>query len=425
MAIFNAIRKFSLFDVGRGDILASRADASGIIVGGAGFEHRYFGNFTYDEEGLQSGFINRSEYYKNGELVYVLTGDEIDIGNLKLNLKFGLMSSALRRILLVGDDTINGSDYADFLTGAGGNDVIFGHDGADIIQDTSGNDTLHGGAGDDIFVVDGDDSIYGGEGQDTLTAPHFPSQYSFHDSKITMWTGKEVTLDSVERIAFGSSTGPEAIYYVDFKDLIDPDGASGPELSPAAEQLYKISDLYIAYFGRAPDVEGLEYWFKEVYTGSLAFEQIALSFSQQVEYRNAYPEGENNIDFIKSIYQNMFNREPDPEGGDYWKAELDGGLARDSFILAVINGAYAATGGAEDKALLENKHDVSVYYAEQLSMDSDEGFDNHINTVLSNVTSDQKTSAVAKELISDAFESESLTLTGIVNDQPLWDSYWG
>ena len=70
-----------------------------------------------------------------------------------------------------GDDTINGGDLADEISGELGNDTIDGRGGSDVLNggyagddtaDTSGNDTITGGAGTD--------AMYGGPGDDEFHA---------------------------------------------------------------------------------------------------------------------------------------------------------------------------------------------------------------------------------------------------------------
>ncbi len=79
-----------------------------------------------------------------------------------------------------GDDALNGEAGNDRLTGGGGddtlsggtgNDTLLGGEGDDRLQGGYGNDTLHGGAGDDTFVFQngfGDDTVSGGESGETL-----------------------------------------------------------------------------------------------------------------------------------------------------------------------------------------------------------------------------------------------------------------
>jgi hypothetical protein len=204
--------------------------------------------------------------------------------------------------------------------------------------------------------------------------------------------------------------------------MSDPDG-EGPEKSSVAELLDRITDLYIAYFDRAPDAPGLAYWFSEIYSGALSLFDTARSFTDQPEYAAAYPPGSSNRDFIRTIYENLFDRLPDGPGWDYWENELNNGLPRDTFILTVISGAYAPTGGASDRALLINKHDASMYYAEQSSLNPEEGFDDAITEVLNRVGADGDTVGRAREVIDYVMENP-VTLTGVFADQALWDSFW-
>jgi Ca2+-binding RTX toxin-like protein len=68
-----------------------------------------------------------------------------------------------------GDDTLNGGDGADQLHGEAGDDTINGDGGNDSIWGGVGNDTLSGGGGADlVHGDDGNDSIDGGAGADTL-----------------------------------------------------------------------------------------------------------------------------------------------------------------------------------------------------------------------------------------------------------------
>jgi hypothetical protein len=284
------------------------------------------------------------------------------------------------------------------------------------VEGTANDDLLSGSLGNDF--------IDGGAGVDTLLAQYLPSQYAYNNGKLSGDEGND-SLNEIEYIGFGYGMGNDAFKVdVRLEDLIDPDGQEGSEKSVVAELLDKISDLYIAYFGRAPGPQGLTYWFKENYTGSLTFEMTAKSFSDQVEFQSTYPEGSTNREFIESVYQNMFNRAPEEAGWDYWESELNGGMDKSVFLLAVINAVYSPTGGEDDRALLRNKHDVSMYYAEQTMLNPDEGFDDSINELLAAVTFENDSMDTAKGIIDHVFDDE-ITLTGLIEDQVLWDSFWG
>jgi len=112
----------------------------------------------------------------------------------------------------------------------------------------------------------------------------------------------------------------------------------------------QVIELYIATFDRAPDKAGLDYWVNS----GLTIEEIAQSFFDQPETQSLYPDSTTDSDFVTSIYENVFGREPDAAGLDYWVNELSNGMDRSVLILAMVNGAQG-----DDAQLLENKTAVA------------------------------------------------------------------
>lgn len=122
-----------------------------------------------------------------------------------------------------------------------------------------------------------------------------------------------------------------------------------------------VTQLYVATFNRAPDSAGIKYWVDDSH---LSLEDIAKSFFDQSETQTLYPPSTSNRDFIVSVYHNLFNRDPDTKGLDYWKQQLDSGLVQRSvFILAVINGAKDTAEYGNDKTILNNKGLAGLYFA--------------------------------------------------------------
>ncbi|WP_108460887.1 DUF4214 domain-containing protein [Devosia naphthalenivorans] len=134
----------------------------------------------------------------------------------------------------------------------------------------------------------------------------------------------------------------------------------------------QITSLYIGYFGRAPDPEGLNYWVGRLAEG-YTLAEAAESFSVQSESTTKYPYLANpNIAspqaFITQVYMNLFNRVPDAEGLAYWTAELENGADVGDFILNVISGAVTEP----DATIVANKVEVGADFA--LSAANEEGF---------------------------------------------------
>ena len=108
-----------------------------------------------------------------------------------------------------------------------------------------------------------------------------------------------------------------------------------------------VTRLYIATFERVPDMNGLNYWVND---SGLSLEAIAMSFFEQPETREKYPEGIIVGDFVDEVYINLFDRAPDEEGYLYWVDALNrGDVYYAQYILAVINGAQ----GSDAQVLLQ------------------------------------------------------------------------
>lgn len=132
-----------------------------------------------------------------------------------------------------GNDTLVGTDAAEYIYGLAGNDTLSGGNGADTLVGGAGNDILTGGAGADQFVFDTKPNAT--TNKDTIT--DFVSgtdSLLFSKSVFTglasaplgalsadaFWSGAGVTAahDATDRFVYNTSTG--ALYY-------DADGIGG------------------------------------------------------------------------------------------------------------------------------------------------------------------------------------------------------
>ncbi len=146
--------------------------------------------------------------------------------------------------------------------------------------------------------------------------------------------------------------------------LVSNFSTNAAELSTSKQ----IQQLYIAYLGRAADPAGLEYWTGEVDAGLITLDQIRVNLvNEQPEYLENYGQL-SNFDLTNKVYENLFNREADVAGRDYWVGQLDAGLVLpDQLIIAFINGASEA-----DKVVVANKLFVAECYTNNTSAYSDE-----------------------------------------------------
>jgi Ca2+-binding RTX toxin-like protein len=107
-----------------------------------------------------------------------------------------------------GNDDIRGDDGDDALFGDGGNDALFGESGHDTLEGGAGDDELEGGRGEDVLRGDdGDDTLNGGFDPDRLFGGAGDDEINALDGsrdEVTCGPGFDrVTVDRLDRLVDG------------------------------------------------------------------------------------------------------------------------------------------------------------------------------------------------------------------------------
>ncbi|MGC1504184.1 MAG: DUF4214 domain-containing protein, partial [Sulfitobacter sp.] len=195
--------------------------------------------------------------------------------------------------------------------------------------------------------------------------------------------------------------------------------------SLTAEQA--ITAVYIGYYDRAADSAGLNFWENALANTSLGLNDIATDFSTQTETLGVHPffsdpSSVSAAAFITSVYLNLFNREPDAAGLEFWSGELANGTTPvGEIILAIIAGATNVNGGTQDATTILNKIEVGVDWtnaAEAASIDypNNAAAQASAKSIIDGVTSDASTVVAAKATTDGFFApgpvtGETLSLT--------------
>ncbi|MBC7502615.1 MAG: DUF4214 domain-containing protein, partial [Herminiimonas sp.] len=185
-------------------------------------------------------------------------------------------------------------------------------------------------------------------------------------------TAKDGGFHVVDRVGGDGTRMLFNVPSLQFADVSITASISGKAASIAPADLAALIELYIAYFNRLPEAEGLGYWIDQVKAGK-SIEQIGRSFhAAAVQYAEltGYAATMSSEDFVKIIYKNVLGREtPDKEGLDYWSRNLDNGTqTRGTLIAAILASAHTfkgdvAYGWVAD--MLDNKLMVATYFAIQ------------------------------------------------------------
>jgi Ca2+-binding RTX toxin-like protein len=160
----------------------------------------------------------------------------------------------------------------------------------------------------------------------------------------------------------------------------------------------QIQELYIAYFGRAADPEGLNYWYTVVTNHTNNLNNAANQFANSAEAHAlypflSYPAVSNKEAFINSVYMNLFDRTAEAGGLAYWTGVLtvyaDGTSNAGDVIKGIATGAQGS-----DITTITNKITVAQYYSDAClnsghvySGSESAGFIDMVDATTSSVTS--------------------------------------
>ena len=251
------------------------------------------------------------------------------------------------------DDYVRGSDADEYINGGADNDILLGQGGDDTLIGGSGTDIIDGGAGRDTAGFSGAQTAY------TLTLS--PTEILIADRRVE-GDGSD-TLVNVELLDFSTNL---------FGGAFDLDRFGGPT-GLSVEDFQSFIELYIAYFNRAPDAVGLNFW-GTAFANGTTLSQMATLFVGQEETQATYPTGTAFDVFAEAVYNNVLGRTPDQAGFDFWVGLLEtGAVSREAFILEVLRGAKSELDHSQgedfvaqqliDRAYLATKTDIGTYFA--------------------------------------------------------------
>ena len=132
---------------------------------------------------------------------------------------------------------------------------------------------------------------------------------------------------------------------------------------PYEDQIQKV---YIAYYQRPADPEGLLYWSQKLSEVNGDLSGIINAFANSAESQALYG-GKTVEEIFTEIYQAAFNRDPDPEGLAWYTEKINlGEYSLTDVMLRVLDGAIG-----DDRVILEKKVEVAKGFTHILDPDLD------------------------------------------------------
>lgn len=337
-----------------------RADSASIVISDGVRSSVYGGyGFQYSGDRVVGGVLTSyQEYYGNG-LVVQISEMSLPATTVYAYVQSGNLP-ALIRLGLSGSDAIIGSPGDDYLHGYGGNDILGGG---------RGNDYINGGDGKDVALFSG---------------PR--SNYSITNTQSGIVVADKRGSDGVDLLV--------AVEHMAFSDFaynltIASKAASVPEVA-----LKGIVDLYIAYFNRIPEADGLGYWIDQ-YKAGMSLDVMAKQFYADaitLGHITGYSHSMPLRDYIVMSYQNVLGRTGDlvPAADvDWWVNEISSGRAsRDNLPARFISDSRIVANDPSQsqkwgwmKDYLDNRVEVGVLHAVTYGMDYLTQADAHSRTV--------------------------------------------
>jgi hypothetical protein len=240
---------------------------------------------------------------------------------------------------------------------------------------------------------------------------------------VATFTGKRASY-TISKTSFGyivkdssgvstNVSGASAIRFADFTVNLE---VGDKAVTISAADLKRLVELYIGFFNRVPDADGMAYWIDTI-KGGRSLDQLGDNFYDAgvaLSSVTGYSATMSNADFVRIIYKNVLGRTgataPSDDEVNYWAGEIvNGHRTRGSLVNTMLDSAHATSGDPNYgwvSQLLDNKYSVGKYFAITQGL--------NFNDSTAGITS----SVQIAEAVTSNSTSQALLLIG-VNDTKL------
>lgn len=246
------------------------------------------------------------------------------------------------------------------VSGGVGNNFVVGDDSSQYIVLGEGDDVLYGGGGDDTVGSEGgNDRLFGQAGNDTLFGGEGADMmHGGTDSDVVTYTGnladyEIIQLNGVITITrLADRSDSDTLINIERVDFAD--SSFTPEYGLG---LQAVATLYQQVFNRQADVGGFQWWTQSLDQGR-SLGSIALEFLGSAEYGNQAGVSFANLDHdqqLDHLYLALLGRSADSEGKAFWLAQANAGVS-----IELIASAFVASSELSGQYLASQQWDFLV-----------------------------------------------------------------
>ena len=175
---------------------------------------------------------------------------------------------------------------------------------------------LSGTDGDDTFQITAQSTFV--DGRDGLDI----AVYAASASEFSYQLGNDAAL-------FSNGTKVDYLADIERVEFLEGTLALDVGVGETAGFVYRV---YQAAYDRTPDDAGVKFWIDAVDDG-LDFNSVANGFLQSNEFEAVYGVNPSNETYVEMLYENVLGRAPDVDGSDFWVDALDDGSISRAQVL--------------------------------------------------------------------------------------------
>ena len=151
-------------------------------------------------------------------------------------------------------------------------------------------------------------------------------------------TAKEYLAYVDDTLSFNATTTPFAL------NLVTSDIVARAPWSMPVKVDQQVQELYVAYFSRAAEAGGHDYWtaLLDGDPNNANLQVMGGGFAASQEYRDEYSQATNELKIAK-VYENLFGRVAEPAGVEFWAKQMNAGTVTiDTVVKFIAAGAQGS-----------------------------------------------------------------------------------